>query len=452
MNKASASRTAHQESRRGPVDASGGHHGDDEPSGDQEDKPPESSGSCLSSASEPLTGFCHSLPGLSPTFPENERSQQFRNQHYPHITSGQWSDWRWQLKNRIRRLKDLQKLFNLTADEMQAFRRGEPKLPMALTPYYASLMDPENGNDPLRRTHIPVGGERVVSPQELIDPLGEEDRTVVPGLVHRYPDRVLLMATRQCATYCRYCTRSRMVGTQPHEKIQGFRQHWRQAVDHIAGDERIRDVVISGGDPLTLGDEELGVLLQRLADIPHVEILRIGTKVPMVLPMRITPALTALLGRFKSLWINIHCTHPDELTPEASVALGRLADAGLPLGAQTVLLAGINDDAQTLKRLYHGLLRHRVRPYYLYQCDPIPGSAHFRTPVAKGLEIISQLRGFTSGLAVPNYVIDAPDNGGKIPVLPGMPLRREEGDLLLTNYQGRICRYPDGMAGDPHCD
>ncbi|MBF0631879.1 MAG: KamA family radical SAM protein [Magnetococcales bacterium] len=448
MNNASASCSARQLLRRGTVDANGGHDGDDEPSGDREDKPPAGGDACHARSTQPLSGFCHSLPGLSPTFPENERSQQFRNLHYPDVTHEQWSDWRWQLKNRIRRLKDLQRLFNLTTDEMQAFRRGEPKLPIALTPYYASLMDPENGTDPLRRTHIPVGRERIVAPQELIDPLGEEERTVVPGLVHRYPDRVLLMATRQCATYCRYCTRSRMVGTQSHEKFQGFRQHWRQAVDHIAGDDRIRDVVISGGDPLTLGDEELGVLLQRLADIPHVEILRIGTKVPMVLPMRITPALAALLGRFKSLWINIHCTHPDELTPEASVALGRLADAGLPLGAQTVLLAGINDDAHTLKRLYHGLLRHRVRPYYLYQCDPIPGSSHFRTPVAKGLEVISQLRGFTSGLAVPHYVIDAPDNGGKIPVLPGMPLKREEGDLLLTNYQGRTCRYPDGMAGD----
>ncbi|MBF0109093.1 MAG: KamA family radical SAM protein [Magnetococcales bacterium] len=431
------------------IDANEGHGDDDEPSGDQEDKPPAGGLAALAPNPQPLSGFCHSLPGLSPTFPENERSQQFRSRHYPHVSPEQWSDWRWQLKNRIRRVKDLQHLFHLTADEMQAFRRGEPKLPMALTPYYASLMDPENGNDPLRRTHIPVGDERNISEQELIDPLGEEERMVVPGLVHRYPDRVLLMATRQCATYCRYCTRSRMVGTHAHEKTQGFRQHWRQAVDHIAGDDRIRDVVISGGDPLTLADEELGVLLQRLADIPHVEILRIGTKVPMVLPMRITPALTALLGRFKSLWINIHCTHPDELTPEASVALGRLADAGLPLGAQTVLLAGINDDAPTLKRLYHGLLRHRVRPYYLYQCDPIPGSSHFRTPVAKGLEIIRQLRGFTSGLAVPHYVIDAPDNGGKIPVLPGMPLQHENGDLLLTNYQGRTCRYPDGVAGDP---
>lgn len=448
MSQASVTLPIHQTSHRGLFDGSEGYGGDDEPSGDQEDKPPESRYSPLPHSSKHLSGFCHALPGLSPTFPENERSQQFRSRHYPDVTAQQWNDWRWQLRNRIHRLEDLQRLFYLTPEELNAFRRGEPKLPMAMTPYYASLMDPENGADPLRRTHIPVGGERVVSQQELVDPLGEEDRTVVPGLVHRYPDRVLLMATKQCATYCRYCTRSRMVGTQPQEKIQGFRQHWRQAVDHIASDDRIRDVVISGGDPLTLGDEELGVLLQRLAEIPHVEILRIGTKVPMVLPMRITPALAALLSRFKSLWINIHCTHPDELTPEASVALGRLADAGLPLGAQTVLLAGINDDAQTLKRLYHGLLRHRVRPYYLYQCDPIPGSAHFRTPVTKGLEIIKQLRGFTSGLAIPSFVIDAPDNGGKIPLLPGMPLNREEGDLLLTNYQGRTCRYPDGVTGD----
>ncbi|MBF0422619.1 MAG: KamA family radical SAM protein [Magnetococcales bacterium] len=448
MRKARISRSAQPVTQRVSLDAVGGHESDDEPSGDREDKPPEGAGIAPALSPEPLSKFCHSLPGLSPTFPENERSQQFRAQHYPSVTSAEWSDWRWQLRHRIRRVSALQKMFHLTPDEQLAFRRGEPKLPVALTPYYASLMDPDNASDALRRTHIPVGDERIVGPGELVDPLGEEETTVVPGLVHRYPDRVLLMATRQCATYCRYCTRSRMVGTQLHEKFQGFRQQWRHAVDHIASDDRIRDVVISGGDPLTLGDEELGVLLQRLADIPHVEILRIGTKVPMVLPMRITPALANLLSRFKSLWINIHCTHPDELTPEASVALGRLADAGLPLGAQTVLLAGINDDAHTLKRLYHGLLRHRVRPYYLYQCDPIPGSGHFRTPVAKGLEVMSQLRGFTSGLAVPTYVIDAPDNGGKIPILPGMPLQRQDDDILLTNYQGRTCRYPDGSAGE----
>jgi lysine 2,3-aminomutase len=263
----------------------------------------------------------------------------------------------------------------------------------------------------------------------------------VPGLVHRYPDRVLFLVTDFCSTYCRYCTRSRMVGHG-----NGFSANmarWEQALAYIAGTPAVRDVLLSGGDPLTLPDESLQWLLSRLRRIKHVEFVRIGTKAPVVLPQRITPTLTRMLKKYHPLWMSIHVTHPEELTPEVSQACERLADAGIPLGSQTVLLAGINDRVETMKALVHGLLKVRVKPYYLYQCDPILGSAHFRTPVEKGLEIIRGLRGHTTGYAVPTYVIDAPGGGGKIPLLPDYVMGRDGEDLLLKNYEGRTYRYPD---------
>ncbi|MEJ2169262.1 MAG: KamA family radical SAM protein, partial [Desulfobacterales bacterium] len=269
----------------------------------------------------------------------------------------------------------------------------------------------------------------------------------VPGLIHRYPDRVLFLVTEFCSTYCRYCTRSRMVGQA--QKTAFHMQHWEQALAYIEANSAVRDVLLSGGDPLTLPDEKLEYLLMRLRQIPHVEILRIGTKAPMVLPQRITYALTRMLKRYHPLMISIHCTHPDELTSEVREACTRLADAGIPLGSQTVLLAGVNDRVDTMKALVHGLLRIRVRPYYLYQCDPIVGSGHFRTPVEKGLEVIHGLRGYTTGYAVPTYVIDAPGGGGKIPLLPEYVVGREGGDLLLKNYAGRIYRYSAGGCAKP---
>jgi lysine 2,3-aminomutase len=276
---------------------------------------------------------------------------------------------------------------------------------------------------------------------EADDPLGEDMDSPVPGLVHRYPDRVLFMVTDFCSTYCRYCTRSRMVG-KSHDYCFNLDQ-WERAIKYIEATPAIRDVLLSGGDPLTLSDDRLDWMLSRLRRIPHVEFLRIGTKAPVVLPQRITPALTRMLKRYHPLWISIHFTHPDELTPETTQACARLADAGIPLGSQTVLLAGINDDVETMKRLMHGLLKIRVKPYYLYQCDPISGSSHFRTEVEKGLEIIRGLRGHTTGYAVPNYVIDAPGGGGKIPLLPDYVEGRDSDNLLLTNYKGGHYRYPD---------
>jgi len=291
----------------------------------------------------------------------------------------------------------------------------------------------------LRRTVVPTTGELDRGPGESDAPLNEDRDSPVPGLVHRYPDRVLLLATGHCAVYCRYCTRSRMVGG--HGGVSA--PEWERMIAYIQAHEEVRDVLLSGGDPLTLDDRTLGYLLGRLRRIPHVEILRIGTKVPVVLPQRITPQLVRTLRAFHPLFMSVHVTHPGELTPEATAAFSRLAEAGIPLGSQTVLLRGINDREDVLKNLFQGLLRARVRPYYLYQCDPITGSAHFRTPVSRGVRLMAGLRGHTSGYAVPTYVIDAPGGGGKVAIYPPTIVGREGGDLVLRNYRGRCYRYPD---------
>lgn len=369
------------------------------------------------------------------------RTVQFWRRFFTEITEAEWDDWRWQLNHRICSPEALEHIIRLSGDEQAAIRRYRGSLPVAVTPYYASLLDADDASQPLRRAVIPVADEHLHSPGESRDPLAEEEDTAVPGLVHRYPDRALFLVTDFCSTYCRYCTRSRMVGRRNGRRF-GLEQ-WNRAIEYIEATPAIRDVLLSGGDPLTLPDEQLEWLLSRLRRIPHVEMLRIGTKAPVVLPQRITSALTRMLKRYHPLWLSIHFTHSDELTPEVAQACERLADAGLPLGSQTVLLAGINDDVDTMKRLFQGLLRMRVRPYYLYQCDPILGSAHFRTPVSKGLEIIRGLRGHTSGYAVPHYVIDAPGGGGKIPLLPESVMGRDGDDLLLRNYEGHIYRYPD---------
>jgi lysine 2,3-aminomutase len=370
----------------------------------------------------------------------------FRRHFFPEATPTDWNDWRWQLRNRITTIDQLSSILQLSEDEQRAITGFTNHLPLAITPYYASLLDKGNPLQPLRRTVVPVTAEHFCSPGEAIDPLGEEHDSTVPGLVHRYPDRALFLVTGFCSTYCRYCTRSRLVGNQSRSNFSIAQ--WEKAIAYIEGTPAIRDVLISGGDPLTLSDEALENLLSRLRRIRHVEMLRIGTKVPMVLPQRITPALTRMLRQYHPLWISIHCTHPDELTPEVSQACERLADAGIPLGSQTVLLAGVNDDVETMKRLMHGLLKIRVRPYYLYQCDPILGSAHFRTSVEKGIEIIQGLRGHTTGYAVPTYVIDAPGGGGKIPIFPECIVSHNGDGLLLRNYQGRTYSYPDAI-GNP---
>ena len=377
----------------------------------------------------------------------NPRTRSFRRRFFPEATSAEWNDWHWQLRNRIRDTDALSRIVNLSNEERAAIERHRGPLPVGITPYYLSLLDENDPAQPLRRTVVPVLGEYLRTPGEADDPLHEDGHSPVPGIVHRYPDRILFLVTGFCSVYCRYCTRSRMVGSNGEYRFG--RAVWQKALDYVAATPRIRDVLISGGDPLTLSDEVLEWLISSLRAIPHVEMIRLGTKVPVVLPQRITPQLTRALKKHHPFWLSIHFTHPDELTPEVAAACGRLADAGIPLGSQTVLLAGVNDDVPTMSRLMHGLLKIRVKPYYLYQCDPISGSSHFRTSVAKGLEIIAGLRGHTSGYAVPTYVIDAPGGGGKIPLVPESVVGRDGDDLLLRNYEGRVFRYPDptGRAG-----
>jgi lysine 2,3-aminomutase len=371
----------------------------------------------------------------------SERSREFLRKFYPDATLDEWNDWRWQNRNRVRTLADLERMIELSPDELAAIKRHSGALPLGIVPYYASLLDPTNPLQGLRRTVVPVLGEFDTSRGENTDPLGEDAHSPVPGLVHRYPDRVLLLVTNFCSVYCRYCTRARMVGSVGERAVR--KTDIEVALDYIEQNKVIRDVLISGGDPLSLDDDRLEYILGRLRKMPHVEFLRIGSKQPVVQPMRITPALTRILKRYHPLWMSLHFTHPDELTPEVAEACARLADAGIPLGSQTVLLKDVNDNVETMTKLMQGLLRNRVKPYYLYQCDPISGSAHFRTPVSKGVEIIRGLRGHTTGYAVPTFVVDAPNGGGKIPVAPDYVVGYEGNDLLLQSYDGDTYRYPD---------
>ncbi len=390
----------------------------------------------------PVPAASARLPQKINRFPVSPRTREFMKTYYPDATVAEWNDWKWQVRNRIRRVEMVERMMRLTDDERASIIKRTGNLPIAITPYYMSLLDPDNAEQPLRKTHLPLGGEFVRVRGEDPDPLGEDHSTAVPGLVHRYPDRVLFLTTGFCSTYCRYCTRSRMVGETNGEYSFSVSQ-WEKAAQYIEAHPEIRDCLLSGGDPLSIGDDKLEWLLNRLRSIKHLEFIRIGTKIPVVMPMRITKALTKMLRKYHPLWMSIHFTHPDELTPETVEACERLADAGVPLGSQTVLLRGINDSTEVLKPLFHGLLRARVKPYYLYQCDPVSGSAHFRTPVEKGLEIIRELRGHTTGYAVPTLVIDAPGGGGKIPILPDYVVGREGDDLLLTNFENGLFRYPD---------
>lgn len=391
-----------------------------------------------------LAGSSHTVSAeeLRPVRPAKRHpSRILRKQFIFRASPAEWNDWQWQLRNRIQNFETLSTILTLSEEETQAVKSNADSLPLSITPYYASLLDKTDPMHPLRRAVVPVKAELCRSFGEADDPLGEDADSPVHGLVHRYPDRVLFLVTDFCSTNCRYCTRSRMVGRSSAK--HGGISNWEKALSYIEANTGIRDVLISGGDPLTLGDDALEWLLSRLCRISHLDIVRIGTKVPVVLPQRITSRLVKMLKRYHPLWMNIHFMHPEEVTPETSTACTKLADAGIPLGSQTVLLKGINDDVDTMKNLYHKLLKIRVRPYYLYQCDPIAGSAHFRTPVEKGLEIIKGLRGHTTGLAVPNFVIDAPGGGGKIPLLPEYVMGKYGDNILLKNYEDLIFKYPD---------
>lgn len=339
----------------------------------------------------------------------------------------------------------------LSTQENEALTRGRSTLPVAITPYYASLIDPDEPSDPLRRTMIPTGTEFTKANGECDDPLGEDAHSPVEGIVHTYPHKVLFLATDFCATYCRYCTRSRMVGGGDLPPAQA---RWEEGLKYIHQHTQIRDVLISGGDPLVLADAKLDWLLSRLRAIPHLEIIRMGTKIPAVLPQRITPALAKILARTRPLWLSVHFTHPRELTREAERACARLADAGIPLMNQTVLLAGVNDDIATMRELNEGLLRFRVKPYYLHQCDSVTGTSHFRTSIDTGLGIIDGLHGHTTGYAVPMYMLDAPGGGGKIPLSPDYIVARNNGTVTVRNREGEHYTYREGKSAPlrpPRC-
>lgn len=368
--------------------------------------------------------------------------KDFRNKFYPAASEDEWNDWRWQLRNRIRDLDGIARILELSDSETEAIQRRQGMLPLGVTPYYASLIDPCDPNQGIRRTVVPTLEEFDYQPFERADPLGEEDHSPIPGIVHTYPDKVLFLVTDFCATYCRYCTRSRMVGGGEFLPKPSM---WDAAIDYIAARPEIRDVLLSGGDPLILSDGKLDQLLTRLRAIPHVEFIRFGTKIPAVLPQRITPEFLAMIKKHHPIFFSIHFIHPDELTPEVQAACNALADAGVPMGGQTVLLKGVNDDPETMKALNLGLLKVRVKPYYLHQCDPVLGSAHFKTPVQAGLDILKSLHGHTTGYAVPTYMIDAPGGGGKVPVAPEFVVGRDGDDLLLKNYRGEEYRYADPL-------
>ncbi|WP_392532224.1 KamA family radical SAM protein [Nostoc sp. C117] len=350
-----------------------------------------------------------------------------------------WNDWRWQMRHRLTKLEHFQRLLRLSVTEEQGLLIAPEKFAVAVTPYFASLLDPEDPFDPLRLQVIPRKEELIVNTADMVDPCGEDNDTPVPGLVHRYPDRVLLLALDTCAAYCRYCTRSRLVS-------QGEMYPVTRRLDAIAAyleeHTEIRDVLISGGDPLLMSDEPLDNLLGRLRAIRHIEFIRIGSRVPSFLPQRITLQLVALLRKHR-VWLSLHFCHVRELTLEVAQACDRLADGGIPLGSQTVLLKGVNDSEQALKQLFQGLLKLRVRPYYLYQCDPVVGTAHLRTSVQTGLDLISKLRGHTTGYAVPTYVIDAPGGGGKVPIQAETLLAYEQGIATVRNWAGQTYTYVD---------
>src|SRR5437773_1736289 len=366
---------------------------------------------------------------------------------WPDVPDADWNQWRWQLKNRITSLEQLQRLMpTLTPEEYAGTKLANTRLALAITPYFFNLIDPADEHCPIRRQVIPRVEETHTAPWEMRDPCGEDSHSPVPGLVHRYPDRVLFLVTDRCAAYCRYCTRSRLVS---NASGYDFHPEFNRQIEYVRRHPEVRDVLLSGGDPLLFSDEKLEFLLSQLRAISHVEFLRIGTRIPIFLPQRITLELCAMLKQYHPLFLSIHSNHPRELTTEVREALGRLADAGIPLGNQSVLLKHVNDDATVMKALVQKLLLCRVKPYYLYQCDLIAGSAHLRASVRKGIKIMEALRGHTTGYAVPQYVIDAPGGGGKVPINPDYVLSRNADRVVFRNYEGKIFEYPEAPDGTP---
>ena len=368
---------------------------------------------------------------------------------FPEVTDEQWNDWKWQVKNRIETLEDLKKYVKLTAEEEEGVRKTLSTLRMAITPYYLSLIDPNDPHDPVRRQCIPTALETHQAAADLLDPLHEDEDSPTPGLTHRYPDRVLFLITDMCSMYCRHCTRRRFAGQTDNEcgpdRIE-------KALEYIEKTPTVRDVLLSGGDALMVSDKKLEYIISRLRQIPHVEIVRLGTRTPVVCPQRITPELCDMLKKYHPVWINTHFNHPNEVTAESRRACEMLANAGIPLGNQSVLLRGVNDCVHVMKNLVHELVKMRVRPYYIYQCDLSMGLEHFRTPVSKGIEIIEGLRGHTSGFCIPTFVVDAPGGGGKTPVMPQYVISQAPGKVVLRNFEGVITTYTEPTEYHSECN
>jgi len=364
------------------------------------------------------------------------------------VAREEWNDWKWQVKNRITSVDQLKQVINLTPEEEEGIHECLKTLRMAITPYYATLMDPDDPNCPVRKQAVPTSMELHTAESDMVDPLHEDTDSPAEGLTHRYPDRVLLLVTDQCSMYCRHCTRRRKAGVtdkaMPRDQID-------KAIDYIRNTPRVRDVLISGGDGLLISDEMLEYVIKNLREIPHVEIIRIGSRTPVVMPQRITPELVNMLKKYHPIWFNTHFNHPKEVTPESTRACEMLADAGIPLGNQSVLLKGVNDCPFIMKKLVQDLLKIRIRPYYIYQCDLSRGISHFRTSIGKGIEIIEHLRGHTSGLAVPTFVVDAPGGGGKIPVMPQYLISRSDRKVILRNYEGVISVYEEPEDNRSEC-
>lgn len=365
------------------------------------------------------------------------------------VTKEQWEDWKWQVRNRITTIDDLKEVLPLTNDEREGVLRCLESLRMAITPYYATLINPGEKNDPIRKQSVPTVKELCMGGADMADPLNEDIYSPVKGIIHRYPDRVLFLITDKCSMYCRHCTRRRFSGhtdnSMPMAEID-------RAIKYIADTPSVRDVLLSGGDPLLTDDDKLEYILKRVRDIAHVEIIRIGTRVPVVLPMRVTEELVSMLKKYHPLWINTHFNHPAEITDRAREACAMIVDAGIPLGNQTVLLRGVNDCVNIQKELVHELVRARVRPYYIYQCDLSQGIEHFRTRVSKGIEIIEGLRGHTSGICIPTFVIDAPGGAGKIPLMPQYVISQSPTKTILRNYEGVITAYTEPQYEDEKCN
>ncbi len=378
---------------------------------------------------------------MSPVPFPSKRAQFFKD-----APDEKWNDWRWQLTNRLNTVEEIGQILTLTDSEKKALS-SQGLFRVDVTPYFISLINPDDPDDPIRKQMIPLADEMVPFTGMMEDSLAEDQHSPVPGLVHRYPDRVLMLVTTQCASYCRYCTRARIVG-DPSATFSP--QEFDLQIEYLKNTPQVRDVLLSGGDPLTLSPKLLESLIKRLREIPHIEIIRIGSRVPVFMPMRVTDELCDMLQKYHPLWLNIHVNHPNEITAELEQACDKLSRAGIPLGNQSVLLAGVNDCVHIQRKLVQDLVRIRVRPYYLYQCDLVDGVGHFRTPVAKGIEIIEGLRGHTSGYSVPTYVVDAPGGGGKIPLMPNYQISMSDHKIVLRNYEGYITTYEEPITYQPH--